>query len=145
MPRCGSSPVASWARVNCSDTHIANGVCVCVLVLYRDFDEEVSGNYKKIYDVNASPSHLSLNRLFQKGCEMTLLGLSMFLLVQNSNDMHETRNYNNCIHYKRAYCVVSCEERAQNEKHTSKCQNINTFLKVNVGELIILEKEMNNN
>ena len=82
-------------------------VCVCVLVLYRDFDEEVSGNYKKIYDVNASPSHLSLNRLFQKGCEMTLLGLSMFLLVQNSNDMHETRNYNNCIHYKRAYCMYS--------------------------------------
>ena len=92
-------------------THTLQMVCVCVLVLYRDFDEEVSGNYKKIYDVNASPSHIDISTLhgavFQKGCEMTLLGLSMFLLVQNSNDMHETRNYNNCIHYKRAYCMYS--------------------------------------
>ena len=121
-------------------------VCVCVLVLYRDFDEEVSGNYKKIYDVNASPSHLSLNRLFQKGCEMTLLGLSCFcsFKIQMTCMKRETIITVSIIK-EHTVCLVSCEKRAQNEKHTSKCQNINTFLKVNVvGELIILEKEMNN-
>ena len=48
--RCWVFPVASWARVNCTDTHTLQWY-VCVLVLYRDFDGEVSGNYKKIYDV----------------------------------------------------------------------------------------------